>query len=193
MTPSASATTRKLSTADQRRATLVDAAMGVFAERGYHAAPTLQIAKAAGISQAYVFRLFPTKAELFAAVCDVARERMVATFSEAAARAKRDGVDPLEAMGRAYGDLLERDRDVLLIQLHSQVAAGREPLIRDAMRRTFRDLYALVARESGAGPELLSPWFAHGMLCNVMAAIDAAQLDEDWAQALAGDLKKKAT
>jgi hypothetical protein len=29
-------------------------------------------------------------------------------------------------------------------------------------------------------------WFAHGMLCNVMAAIDAAGLDEPWARALSG-------
>ncbi|MEA2321030.1 MAG: hypothetical protein QOD81_880 [Solirubrobacteraceae bacterium] len=186
---SAPTTTRKLSTAEQRREALLIAAMPVFAERGYHAAPTLEIAKAAGISQAYVFRLFPTKAELFAGVCDVARERLLATFRDAAARARTEAGDVLEAMGRAYGELLQRDRDVLLVQLHSQVAAGQEPLIRDAMRRTFRDLYALVARESGAAPEQLTGWFAHGMLCNVMAAIDADQLDEDWARALAGDQK----
>jgi AcrR family transcriptional regulator len=182
MTPSSA--TRTLSTADDRREAVLAAAMPIFAERGYQGAATMEIGKAAGISQAYVFRLFPTKAELFAAVCGVARERMLAAFRDAAARARRDGLDPLDAMGRAYSELLERDRDVLLIQLHSQVAAGREPLIREVMQRTFGDLYDLVARESGASPEELRSWFAYGMLINVMAAIDADRLDAPWAKAL---------
>jgi len=185
----ASSTTRMLSTADERRESLVDAAMPVFAERGYHAAPTLEIAKAAGISQAYVFRLFPTKAELFAAVCSRARERMIDTFRAAAKRARANDLAPLAEMGNAYGELLESDRDVLLIQLHSQVTSGAEPLVREAMQRTFRELYALVAAESGAGEEELRGWFAHGMLCNVMAAIGAEDLDETWARTLTGDVK----
>jgi len=57
------------------------------------------------------------------------------------------------------------------------------------MQRTFRDLYALVAAESGAGEEELRGWFAHGMLCNVMAAIGAEGVDEPWARALADDVK----
>jgi AcrR family transcriptional regulator len=189
MTPTA--TTRTLSTAEERRETVLAAAIPVFAERGYHAGPTMEIAKAAGISQAYLFRLFPTKAELFAAVCNVGTNRMLATFRDAAARAHAEGLEPLEEMGHAYDELLRRDRDVLLIQLHSQVAAPHEPLIRAAMQRCFHELYELVARESGAGPEELKGWFAHGMLCNVMAAIDAEQLDAPWAMALTSEMPRE--
>jgi AcrR family transcriptional regulator len=179
-------TKRKLSTADARRESLLKAAIPVFAERGYHAASTMEIAKQAGISQAYVFRLFPTKTELFAAAYDVASARMVNTFREAAAEARRSGREPLEVMGEAYAELVERDRDVLLMQLHSQVAGSTESLIRDAARRCFETLYELVARESGASPEELRGWFAHGMLCNVMAALDANRIDGEWAKALTG-------
>jgi AcrR family transcriptional regulator len=185
MTPATTA--RKLSTAEQRRVELLEAAVPVFGARGYHGASTMEIAKAAGISQAYLFRLFPTKAELFAAVTDVAHDRMADAFRAAAARARAGRSDDvLREMGLAYDDLLESDRDVLLIQLHSQVAAGSEPLVRDAVRRCFAGLYELVERESGSGPDELRQWFAHGMLCNVMAAIDADQLDQPWARALAG-------
>lgn len=180
------ATKRKLSTAEERREEVLKAAIPVFAEHGYHAASTMDIAKRAGISQAYVFRLFPTKAELFVAAYDVAHERMLSTFRESAAEARRTGADPLDEMGYAYGDLLERDRDVLLIAMHGQLAAAREPLIRKAVRRCFSTLFELVQRESGAPPEALREWFAHGMLCNVMAAIDADRIDADWARALAG-------
>lgn len=183
---SATKTPRKLSTAEERRESVLAAAIPVFAERGYHAAPTLEIAKAAGISQAYLFRLFPTKAELFAAVTGVCGERMLAAFREAAARARAEGSNPLVTMGLAHYEFLRTDRDILLVQLHSQVAAAGEPVIRDAMRQCFDEIYELVARESGAGPEEIRGWFAHGMLCNVMAAIDADQLDAPWARALSG-------
>jgi AcrR family transcriptional regulator len=186
MASATSTKTRKLSTAEERRGSVIKAAIPVFAEHGYHAASTMEIAKKAGISQAYVFRLFPTKPELFAAAYNVASARMVETFREAASKARAEGLDPLEEMGRAYGDLLERDRDVLLMQLHSQVAASQEPLIRDAARHCFETLYELVGRESGAGPEELRFWFAYGMLCNVMGALDADHIDADWARALTG-------
>lgn len=180
-------TRRKLSTAEARRESVLEAAIPVFAEHGYHVASTMAIAKQAGISQAYVFRLFPTKAELFVAASDVASGRMATTFREAAAEARRRGEEPLEVMGRAYRELLERDRDVLLMQLHSQVAAAGEPLIRDAARGCFATLYELVGRESGASPDELRAWFAHGMLCNVMAALDADRIDDEWATALTGE------
>ena len=183
MNPTAT-TTRKLSTAPERREALIEAAMPVFAERGYHAASTVEMAKAAGISQAYVFRLFPTKVELFAAVCDAASARMLDAFKAAAAKARKDGSDPMHEMGMAYDELLRADREVLLIQLHSQVVSSSEPLIRDSMQRSFSRIYDIVSRASGAGDEEIQAWFAHGMLCNVMAAIDAENVKQDWARAL---------
>jgi AcrR family transcriptional regulator len=181
--------TRTLSTAEERRETLIVAAMPVFGEHGFHAASTMEIAKAAGISQAYLFRLFPTKVDLFVAAYDEASRRMVDAFRRAADDAEREGAEPLEAMGQAYDALLATDRDVLLMQLAAQVAASGEPKIRRALRRCFRDIYEVVAERSGAGPEELQLWFAKGMLCNVMAAIDAEQVDEPWARALTQQMK----
>jgi AcrR family transcriptional regulator len=94
-------TGRRLSTAEERRESVLEAAIPVFAEHGYHAASTMEIAKRAGISQAYVFRLFPTKSELFVAAYGLASERMATTFREAAAEARRLGRAPLEVMGDA--------------------------------------------------------------------------------------------
>ena len=180
--PATTATKRTLSTAEERREALVEAAVRVFAERGLHATPTLEVAKAAGISQAYLFRLFPTKTELFIAVVDRARDRMLATFKAAAAQAPAG--EKLEAMGRAYAELVERDRDVLRVQMHSQVAAAGDPQVREAGRTCFAALYELVAKESGASDEELKTWFAHGMLINVMTAMDADTVDQPWARVL---------
>jgi len=178
--------TRTLSTAEERRESLVEAALPVFARRGFHAASTVEIAEAAGISQAYVFRLFPTKVDLFVAAAAEGSRRMLATFREASDEARRDGGDQLEAMGKAYTGLVDRDREVLLIQLQSQVASPSEPKIREQMQSCFREIYELVSGRSGAGPEEMRIWFAAGMLCNVMAAIEAENLSDGWAKALVG-------
>ena len=129
----------------------MEAALPVFGRRGFHAASTVEIAEAAGISQAYLFRLFPTKVDLFVAAADEGSRRMLATFREASEQAGHGEGEQLEAMGKAYTGLVERDRDVLLIQLQSQVASPAEPKIREGMQKCFRQIYELVSSRAEAG------------------------------------------
>jgi AcrR family transcriptional regulator len=180
----ASPLSRTLSTAEERRETILQAAERVFAARGLHGTPTMEIAKAAGISQAYLFRLFPTKAELFIALVQRCNARIHRTFVEAAAAAKAAGEEVLPAMGRAYIGLLA-DRDLLLGQLHAFAACDDEP-VRAEMRRGFARLVELVERESGATPDEVRTFFAHGMLINVLAAMRAEDSDAHWAHVLLG-------
>ncbi len=177
--------TRTLSTAEDRREAVLAAAQKAFGTRGLHGTPTTEIAKAAGISQAYLFRLFPTKLELFVATVDRCYERMRATFAAAAAQARADGDDVLDAMGFAYSAELA-DRDQLLLQLQTH-AAMDEPAIRDASRRGFASLYEQVQRESGADDVRIRTWFGMGMLMNVLAGMRADEVDAPWARALFPD------
>lgn len=174
--------TRTLSTAEERRDEILTAAEHVFAARGLHGTPTMDIAKAAGISQAYLFRLFPTKAELFTALVERCNERIYRTFVDAAAAAREVGAPVMDAMGKAYIGLLA-DRDLLLNQLHAH-AASDDPVIRDQMRHGFERLVELVERETGAGAEEVRTFFAHGMLLNVLAAMRAEDVDAHWAHVL---------
>ena len=184
---SSSAPARTLSTADERRETILQAAGRVFAARGLHGTPTIEIAKAAGISQAYLFRLFPTKAELFTALVERTNARVHETMAQAAADAKAAGAEVLPAMGMAYIGLLA-DRNLLLVQLHSH-GASDDPAIREQMRACFARLVELVERESGAAPDEVREFFAQGMLLNVLAAMRAEDVDEHWAQVLLGPKK----
>ncbi len=174
---------RTLSTADVRREAILAAGMRVMAARGIHGTPTLGVAKAAGISQAYLFRLYPTKADLARALVERCNERIHATFVAAAARAKADGEDVLHAMGAAYAELIQ-DRTLLLMQLHGHAAAPDEPAIQAAMRDGFRRLHTLVQAETDATDEEIARFFATGMLINVMTALGAHDLDEPWARKL---------
>jgi len=182
MTPPSHAATRTLSTAEERREDVLRAAMKVVGERGLYGTPTMEIAKAAGISQAYLFRLFPTKTELFVAVIERSFRRVHDTFVEAAGNARREGRPVMQAMADAYTDLLQ-DPELLLTQLQGQAAAS-EPEVRTALRRGFRMLLEMVERESGASPIEIQQFFARGMLCNVIAAMQLRDLDEPWAEVL---------
>jgi AcrR family transcriptional regulator len=183
MTPATSPTKRTLSTAEERREAVLEAGMDVFADRGFLGTPTMDVAKAAGISQAYLFRLFPTKSDLALAVAERSNQRIYDAFAKAAARAKAEGTNPIEAMGQAYGELLT-DRRVLMTQIHQHAAAASMPELAKESRRWFSELFTLVQRETGAPAEEIHRFFATGMLLNVMAAIGADDAHGPWAQTL---------
>jgi AcrR family transcriptional regulator len=156
--------------------------MKVVGPKGLYGTSTMDVAAAAGISQAYLFRLFPTKTELFVAVLERSFQQIQDTMVEAAANARAEGRPVRDGMAEAYTNLL-RDPEVLLTQLQGQ-AAATEPAVRDALRRGFRMLYEMVEREWPTSPEEMQVFFAHGMLCNVIAAMQIEGLDEHWAEVL---------
>src|ERR1700722_19739097 len=173
---------RHLSTADERREEVLRAAMKVGGTRGLYGTPTLEIAHAAGISQAYLFRLFPTKLSLFLAVVERSFEQIQDSL-ERAGRAARAADEPaIPAMAAAYTALLA-DPGILLVQLQAQAAAS-EPEVRAALRRGFAGLLDMTERASGASPREVQRFFARGMLCNVNAAMQIYDLDEHLAQVL---------
>src|SRR5260370_12300357 len=71
-------------TADERRAEVLKAAVAEFALHGLYGTSTEMIARRIGISQPYIFRLFPSKKELFLAAIDQCFDRVETTFRNAA-------------------------------------------------------------------------------------------------------------
>ncbi len=159
-------------TAAVRREAVLQAAATEFSRKGLHGASTAAIAKAAGISQPYLFRLFGTKKELYFATTRLKMEEIYLAF-EQASRGK-SGEEALLAMGDAYRILIE-DRERLQLMLQC-FAAAEDAEIREDVRRVWRDLVELVERVSGESPEVVSTFFAKGMLLNVL---NAMQLTED--------------
>jgi AcrR family transcriptional regulator len=165
--------------ADERREIVVGVAAEEFARRGLHGTPTQDIAEQAGISHAYLFRLFPTKVDLFVAVAQRCFQIVTEAFAKAA-EGTEPGDERLHSMGRAYRDLLS-DRTRLVVQLQSYAACD-EPRVRKAVQRGWEDLYTFVERESGVGGERLRAFFATGMLLTVAAACDLFSADPKWVE-----------
>jgi len=180
-------TTSTRMTAAERRASILDAALVEFAERGLAGASTEAIAARAGISQPYVFRLFGTKKELFKASVARCFRETLDTFQRAA-EGKR-GEDALEAMGRAYVDELLVDRVRLRAQMQAYAACD-DPELCAVVRDGYGDLVTYVERVTGLPSQAIADFFAKGMLLNVIASMGLDQSPEPWAERLVDGCKE---
>jgi AcrR family transcriptional regulator len=162
-------------TASERREELVEIALRHFSVTGMYGTSTETIAREAGISHPYLFRLFGTKKELFLACAEQTNLRTVETFRAAAASWVQDGFDSvLEAMGSAYVQMLA-DRDLLRMQMQIWAACSDDD-IRAAAASHYRATFEEVERLSGAGLDEVRGFFRAGMLLNVAASMSLSEL-----------------
>jgi AcrR family transcriptional regulator len=178
--------------ASERRDSLVEAAVHEFARGGFHGTPVDRIARKVGVAQPYVFSLFGSKRELFMAAVQRGFELIAERFAAVAA-----GFDPatappdtdvLDLMGDAYKELLESDRDYLMLQLQSYAACDDE-VIRERVRAQYAWLMGRVRELSGAEEERIDDFFRYGMWLNVAAAMRVPDLSLgcEWVRAELAD------
>jgi AcrR family transcriptional regulator len=181
-------TTRQRVPASERRDALIEAAVHEFAHGGLHGTPVDKIARRVGVAQPYVFSLFGSKRELFLATVERGFEVVMERFRRAAeefdpAIALPD-TDVMTAMGHAYVELLESDRDYLMLQLQSYAACDDE-VIRERVRSCYARLVSEAERISGADGEKIDDFFRYGMWLNVAAAMGVEDLSVgcEWVRA----------
>jgi AcrR family transcriptional regulator len=168
--------TKQRMSAAERRELVLDAAVAEFAVHGLAGTSTEDVARRAGISQPYLFRLFPTKKALFLELVERCFQRVRDTFTTAAG--DLDGEEAMMAMANAYEKLLD-DRILLLLQMQAYAACD-DPEIRAATRAGFKKLWELTERLTGLPFQEVVDFFAIGMLMNVAAAMDLPAVDERW-------------
>ena len=123
-TYSAKATPKSLRT----RARILDSAMRLFAETGYHAATNPAIATAANLTRGAMLYHFATREELVEAAIlhiELARARL---FEEAARASASPGLDASEQAIDAYWALLHETPFVAFAEL--EAAARTDPMLR---------------------------------------------------------------
>lgn len=167
-------------TAEERRQTVLDAATHEFAVKGYYGTSTEDVARAAGISQPYLFRLFGSKKELYLTACRRCVDELYAVFATAAAG--KSGEAALQAMGEAFSALMQ-DRDRLMLMLKSWTSTD-DPDIRNLTRTAWRNLVDLAEQVSGESPQVVSRFFAHGTLISILMSMNLLEEPEPWATRL---------
>ena len=129
---------------DARRAQIVEIARRLFAEGGYRSTTTRQLARAAGVSDALMYRHFESKEDVLRAVVDQGLDGF-ATMGEAAAVGRdRPLAERLMILGRAFLEVLNVEVDLLVL-----FVSEHQLLADDARLVGFIDLAA-----SGFGAEV---------------------------------------
>lgn len=170
---------RKMSGTDRRQQILRIAA-DEFADAGLHGASMESIARQAGITQAYVFRIFGTKKALFLEVMIASFERLTEGMRDATVDST--GREALSLMGAQYYEMLA-DRSSLLLQLQGFAACG-DPEVRDAVRESFGRMWKTISDITGLDEVTIKAFLAFGMLLNNAAALQVSDLAEPWSDAV---------
>lgn len=139
---------------DVRRRALLDAALTLFARKGYEASTVKVIASSAGLSPAAFYRHFPTKAEIHRSLVLEAVERLEAGFTAALSAASSDSTPAsdwpvlgarrararLEALAGAYLRFFDEHRELYLVAeaCHLGPREGGRPRPRGHARRNDR-------------------------------------------------------
>jgi AcrR family transcriptional regulator len=162
----------------ERRTQVLDHAAAEFANHGLHGASIEAIARRAGITQAYVFRMFGTKKALFLELVGAAFDR----FSDGMAHAAEGtrGLPALKLMGAQYYESLA-DRTTLMLQLQGFAACG-DPEVRDLVRTRFAHMWDTVAGTARLDPVTVKSFLAFGMLLNNVAALEVDEVNARWAR-----------
>ncbi|HWS88393.1 MAG TPA: TetR/AcrR family transcriptional regulator [Pyrinomonadaceae bacterium] len=102
--------------AGDRRQQIAEVAMRLFSERGFRGTTTKEIAQAAGVSEAIIFRHFATKEELYTAIIDYK-----GCVGAAAAAAGRPGQPPvIDEIRGLVSDAMEASDDLAVFQRVAQ-------------------------------------------------------------------------
>jgi TetR/AcrR family transcriptional regulator, fatty acid metabolism regulator protein len=134
-----------------KRARILDAAVKVFAERGFHSATVAEIAKAAGVADGTIYLYFKGKDDLLLRLFD---EKMTELLAESRAALGREQTAParLRRFIQLHLALVERNPDlasVLIVELRQSAqflkAADRNKLA------SYTDLIAEVVRAGQEG------------------------------------------
>lgn len=163
---------------EERREQILEAALNEFSRKGLHGGSTVAIAAEVGISQPNIFRIYPTKRELFVAVLQRVFARIEVRMLAAG---ERDAERPLQTMSDAWGALMD-EREIMFMVLQGY-AASDDDVVRGLMEEWTREVFERMEALPGVGTDDAHDFFAAGMLYMVAAALDlpGRASDDAWA------------
>ena len=129
---------------DARREQIVAVARQMFADGGYRTTTTRGLARAAGVSDALMYRYFESKEDVLRAVVDQGLAGFAAMGMAASAGRDLAIAERLAGVGRAFLEALAAQRDLIVLYV-----SEHQLLSDDARLVTFIDLAA-----TGLGREL---------------------------------------
>ncbi|BDG60693.1 TetR/AcrR family transcriptional regulator [Caldinitratiruptor microaerophilus] len=157
--------------AAERRRLIVEAALPVFASHSYSGATTTDVARAARVAQATIYKHFPTKRDLFLAVLDRTTDLVLERWQQAMEGAPTP-LDRLVALVRTYAMMAATDHLAFRVRVRA-VAESGDPVIATHARASYLRIVEFLrdvieeARAAGQTPPDLDPARAAWYLLSV--------------------------
>ena len=125
-----------------RRAQLLDVALDVFVEQGYHAASMDEIADRAGVSKPVLYQHFPGKLDLYTALVSSAVDTVIEGVRDALA-STQDNSERVQATMRLWYDSVADQEKAFRLVFESDLTS--DPEVRDLVDRVTSESAAAIA------------------------------------------------
>jgi AcrR family transcriptional regulator len=141
---------------EERRSQILAVAVSLFSQRGFRGTTTKEIAHAAGVSEAMVFRHFATKEELYAAILDhkaCSHENFDPAVMAAEAIKRKDDRAVFESLALGALNHHEKDPEFQRLLLHSALEKHQlaEMFFNEFVRRVYEFLGAYISERQRDG------------------------------------------
>lgn len=128
--------------AEQRRREILEAAVTVFAERGFAGTGTADIAAAAGIGEPTIYRYFANKQELYLAALRLSGDQLMEEWQRIAAE-NEDPLNALLVLGQWYHQTLRAQPEILKLRFRS-ITEAHDPEVSHRARAIYRELMRFI-------------------------------------------------
>lgn len=141
---------------EERRLQILAVAVSLFSERGFRGTTTKEIAQAAGVSEAMVFRHFATKQELYAAILDhkaCSGDRFEPAEMAADGIKRKDDRAVFESLALGALEHHEKDPDFQRLLLHSALEKHElaQMFFDEFVRRVYEFLGSYIRKRQREG------------------------------------------
>ncbi len=176
---------------DQRRADILKAVRKVFVEKGFHETTTRELARAAGVSEALLYKHFPSKKAIYSAIqksCFTEERAKIIQSLEALEPSTPNLVALVHYLfSQLFGERLSNDnvRSFIRLVLRSLMDEGEfaRSAIKEGPSRWVRKVDECIKAAIAAGDAVngsaminMAGWFAHHLATMIMINLLHAKL-----------------
>ncbi len=142
--------------AEDRRQQILDVAVRLFSQKGFRGTTTKEIALAAGVNEAIIFRHFATKSDLYTAIID---QKASSAYVQAKQNAVKEAIDArddsklFESVAFHLIEFHEHDDTAMRLLLYSALEGHElaEMIFRNHISKTHRQLAEYVKKRIAEG------------------------------------------
>jgi AcrR family transcriptional regulator len=142
------ATSKDAGLIQERRSVLIDAAVKVFKEKGFHDTTVRDIGRVAGMTQGSIYNYVASKDDILYLVCD----RIVSEYQEETQKALENSLDPerrVRSAVRAVCEVMYKHQDeILLIYQDSHLLDAKSRRVIVARVEEFVGLFETILKEA---------------------------------------------